>query len=569
MKNTNKFFYRGIVISIASSTLLGSCTQFETLEFHADKPQSIINQEVLNAYDPLKSYVDYSNQPNFKLGAAVSFQDITGNSLLYRLVQSNFDELNNTTELRHQTFVQADGNMALGAYQQFVDLSAPSNIPVHIGHLVWHNQQQSAYLRSLIADIIIPGESGTHIVADFENNALGDSYPMHNGGSSIVVDDPTGDSGKTLNVKGVQTFPQFVVDLPEGTRLEHCKTVTIDFKGGGCCGLFGQGMRMGISSSLGPVTVANYNSPSGFGIGDNVWGRGRIIMPIANLNLTSNQKELTTFVVTVGSATGAADYLIDNITLQWEIPGETIVKTPEEKKEIITGELEKWIKGVAEIGKEQVKSYSVVYEPMNQENPTEIRTGIGIDPMPANTFYWQDYLGKEYAAIAINMARQYGNTDDNLFITETNLLAYPAKIQGLTDFIAYTEGKGAKVDGIATELALNISVDKSKVESILESLASTGKLIKISALDIGTGGSTAQATPALYQEQADMYKWFVGAYYSIIPANQRAGITFRSPVDRANNSTWRPNEPVGLWTGTGGYSRKPAYRGVAEALQGN
>jgi len=64
-----------------------------------------------------------------------------------------------------------------------------------------------------------------------------------------------------------------------------------------------------------------------------------------------------------------------------------------------------------------------------------------------------------------------------------------------------------------------------------------------------------------------MYKWFVDAYYRLIPPAQRAGIIFKSPMDRATSSNWRPGEPVGLWTTQ--YLRKKAYAGVVEALEAN
>lgn len=266
---------------------------------------------------------------------------------------------------------------------------------------------------------------------------------------------------------------------------------------------------------------------------------------------------------------------MDNIRLEWAQVGEIIPKTPAERKAIYTAELDKWIKAIGEAGKDKINSWSVIYQPMDEADPTQLRTKPATGTIPANTFYWQDYLGKDYAAIAIGMLKQYANANDKIFFTETNLVDNLGKIQGLKDFITYTEGKGAQVDGIATELALNVDADKAKIETMLQSLATTGKLIKISALDIGTGTTTAQATPALYQQQADMYKWFVKAYYDLIPANQRAGITFRSPHDRTSGDSWRPNEPVGLWTRftTGstvkaGLQRKPAYQGVIEALQG-
>src|SRR5690606_41184434 len=102
------------------------------------------------------------------------------------------------------------------------------------------------------------------------------------------------------HVLGPQTFPQFQINLPEGLTLGDAKSVTIDFKGAGCCGLYGGGMRMAISSSVGSVSLSNYNSPSGYGAPDNVWFRNGIILPIADLNLSNAQKELTSFVLTIG-----------------------------------------------------------------------------------------------------------------------------------------------------------------------------------------------------------------------------------------------------------------------------
>jgi len=553
--------YTGIAL------LFVGCAEFEKREISVDKPQSIVDQEALDAYDELKSYVDYSSQPAFKLGVELGLADVSNNGVLYRLMQRHFDEISFASSVRHIDFVGPDGSIALGAFQAALDRNDSIGMPVYAGHLVSHEQQQADYLNGLIADIYIPGEAGSTVVVDFENDDFGTSYPVFGEGSGVIIDDPDGESGKTLNMLGPQTFPQFQITLPEGLTLANCQSVSIDFKGGGCCGLYGAGMRLAVSEKFGPVDLTSYDSPSSFGVADGQWTRSAIILPFANLNLTDEQKELTSFVLTIGSATGSADYLMDNVTIQWEETGETIIKTPEEKTNIITAELDKWIKGVGEVGKDRVQAWGVVYQPMDDANPTELRSGHTTDTPPANTFFWQDYLGKDYAATAIGMIKQYANADAQIFFTETGLDNNPAKIQGLMDFITYTEGKGVTVDGIATELALDITADKAKIETMLQNLATTGKLIKIAGLDIGTGGTTGQATPELYQQQAEMYKWFVEAYMNHIPADQRAGITFRSPTDRSGSAGWRPNEPVGLWTNANGYQRKPAYRGVLEALQ--
>ncbi|MCA5004618.1 endo-1,4-beta-xylanase [Sphingobacterium bovistauri] len=570
---TNIKFHKSFTLAIATLGILNSCAEFENREMFVDKPQSIIDQETRDSYEVLKKYIDYSTQPNFKLGAEINIADIQNNTLLYRLLNTHFNEYSITLgALNHNTNVLTDGTINTEAIDNALSKNDTTPRFIHAGHLVWHENQQDGYLNKLIANVILPGISGIDNVVDFEKDAVGTSYPTNvNNATAKVALDPiaTGNSGKVLHIlKNPSTvFPQFKITLPAGRKLAYYKNVTIDFKGDGCCGFYGSGMRMAITENYGNPNLTGYGSPQSFGIPINAWGRGMMILPIANLNLTPAQKELNTFVLTIGSQTGAPDYMIDNIKMNWEIPGQTIVKTPEEKKEIITNEMDKWLKSIGETGKNRINSWSVVYQPMDNNNPSLLRGNPSGAALPANTFYWQDFLGKDYAAIAINKIKQYSNQSDKIYITETNLDEYPDKIDGLKDFIAYTEQKGAKVDGIATEFALSFDSDKSKVENALSKLASTGKLIKISALDIGIGVNITSATPSFYVQQAEMYKWFVKVYNSNIPANQRGGITFRSPVDQLTSSTWRPNEPIGIFTNRNGYQRKPAYIGVIEAFQ--
>lgn len=566
-----------ITLLLFTTTLFSACTKFENRETFVDKPQSIIDQEIRDGYDILKTYVDKSGQSNFNIGAEVSLGDMSANNLLYRLLTQHFDELNITSgAFTHENLAQADGSINIDnvvtALSTVENSATPT--PIHAGHLVWHNDQRAAPLNRLIANVVLPGVSGVDNVVDFEGDEVGKTYPTNvDASTATVMLDPvaTGNSGKVLRVLKVTNtaFPQFRITLPEGRKLKYYKNVTLDFKGGDCCGFYGAGMRMAITADYGnPTLEPGFGGPSSFGIQNNVWGRGMIVLPISSLKLTDEQKEWNTFVLTVGSQTGSPDYLLDNIKMNWEIPGETIIKSTEEKRQIITAELDKFIKAIGEAGKDKIKSWSVVYQPMDNNNPTQLRGNLGGGALPDSIFYWQDYLGKDYAAVAINMIKQYANSTDKIYITETNLDQIPEKIEGLKDLIAYTEQKGAKVDGIATEFALNLDADKAKIENALQRLATTGKLIKISALDIGIGGPISSATPSLYLEQSKMYNWFIKAYNSKIPPVQRAGITFRSPIDQTANSSWRPNEPVGIFTNKSGYQRKPAYVGIIEAFQG-
>jgi GH35 family endo-1,4-beta-xylanase len=251
-----------------------------------------------------------------------------------------------------------------------------------------------------------------------------------------------------------------------------------------------------------------------------------------------------------------------------------IEMSPEKKDSIITATLDRYIKGVIGDVGSYVKDWDVVNEPMDDGNPTQLKTGVG-KTLAANEFYWQDYMGKDYAAKAINSARQYGS-NLRLFINDYNLEYSLDKCKGLIAFVKYTDDvcqkTGVKgVDGIGTQMHLSLTSSRDSIVAMYKLLAATGKLIKITELDMGLGGNPAITTPNatqdLYKAQADLYQFVVQKYFELIPAAQRAGITIWSPFDSPDTpNAWRRNEPIGLWNID--YVRKPAYGGFANGLAG-
>lgn len=324
------------------------------------------------------------------------------------------------------------------------------------------------------------------------------------------------------------------------------------------------------------------------------WVKGTaagIIRPeLQSANYSSNgfgQVAVTTDwkLVTIATATTAADRIrlifsygeyagtvyIDDVVLKSSkaTGGSTTIveKTPIEKTTIINTALDKWMKGMLDVSKTYVKAWDVVNEPMDDGKPYELKTGIGRTNIAADEFFWQDYLGKDYGVTAFKLARQYGNTTDIHFINDYNLEYNLDKCRGLIEYVKYIESKGAKVDGIGTQMHISITSDKDKIAEMFKLLAATGKLIKISELDLGVGVKTTAATAEHYQAQAEMYKYVIDKYFELIPAKQRYGITLWSPLDSPANSSWRAGEPIGIWTET--YVRKLAYASVAEALKAN
>lgn len=288
-----------------------------------------------------------------------------------------------------------------------------------------------------------------------------------------------------------------------------------------------------------------------------------------NISTTASAADRIRLIFSYGEFAGTV--YIDNVELKSAKAsgGSTTVvqKTATEKTTLVNNALEQWLTGMLRVSKAHVKAWDVVNEPMDDARPAELKTGVGKPNMAADEFYWQDYLGKDYAVTAFKLARQYGNAGDVHFINDYNLEYDLNKCRGLIAYVGYIESKGAKVDGIGTQMHIDINASKDRIAEMLRLLAATGKLIKISELDIGVGVKTAQATAEHYKAQAEMYKYVIDKYFELVPAKQRYGITLWSPLDSPASSSWRAGEPIGVWTEA--YVRKLAYSAVAEALKAN
>ncbi len=104
-------------------------------------------------------------------------------------------------------------------------------------------------------------------------------------------------------------------------------------------------------------------------------------------------------------------------------------------------------------------------------------------------------------------------------------------------------------------------------------MAETGKLVKISELDMGIterafadGIKTENVTYEQKQKMAEFYQFIIQKYFEIIPVAQQYGITQWAATDSPSGSGWRGGEPIGLWDSN--YSRKPTYGGFANGLAG-
>lgn len=272
----------------------------------------------------------------------------------------------------------------------------------------------------------------------------------------------------------------------------------------------------------------------------------------------------------------------------------SIPLTDEEKKSRLTDAMGKWIDGMMEATNGYVTSWEVVNEALSGDDKDgdgkydlqHAATASADDKK--NCFYWQDYLGDiDYVRLAVADARKSfaaHNGDPEklkLFINDYNLESDwddNGKLRSLIQWIKDWEADGVtKIDGIASQMHISCYADpntqKSKKDHIvkmLELMKESGKLCKISELDMGyvdAAGKevkTADITEEQHKEMRDLYTFVLQKYFEIIPAAQQYGITQWCATDSPKDSGWRAGCPTGLWDSN--YLRKHTYAGFAVGL---
>lgn len=292
----------------------------------------------------------------------------------------------------------------------------------------------------------------------------------------------------------------------------------------------------------------------------------------------------------------AGTLYIDDFEVYYTKSANSIPLTDEEKKSLLTDAMGKWIDGMMEATDGYVTSWDVVNEAISGKagadgfNELQHATNAPASDV-ANSFYWQDYLGDiDYVRTAVRDARKSfaeHNGDPSklkLFINDYNLEGYwdkHAKLKSLIHWIGLWEDPNAEepvvIDGIGTQMHVTCYGDATKqaklqsdIEEMFKSLAKTGKLIKISELDMGyedeagTSVTFDKMTEEQHKQMRSFYTFIIQKYFELIPQAQQYGITQWCATDSPKDSGWRAGCPTGLWDSN--YLRKHTYAGFAVGL---
>ena len=295
---------------------------------------------------------------------------------------------------------------------------------------------------------------------------------------------------------------------------------------------------------------------------------------------------------------------LKSISVKKIVKMNSIPLTPQEKSDTLTWAMNKWISGMMQATEGKVKSWDLINEAVagagNVNGFYPLQTA---NENSKEDFFWQDYFTPEmYGPIVEKAARdayaavEETNPEDlKLFINDYNLESdwdNNQKVKSLVYWIGVWEKKGkelgynTKIDGIGSQMHISyyenpqtLESKKKGIQNMLKIMAETGKLVRISELDMGyvdangNDVTTAQLEKlpiddrvAKEKAMAEYYKWIIEQYFAIVPTSQQYGICQWSLTDSPTDSSWRKGLPVGLWNLN--YQRKPAYGGFADGLSG-
>lgn len=431
------------------------------------------------------------------------------------------------------------------------------------------------------------------------------SYKIGNVAGAGAVDIPvsvghlTFDDGQNLGGWGMDNAPKIengVCEVGNNAAKENPWNSQVNYEPGFA---FENGttyhLKMKIKGSVAGEFGAGFQNPEGYkGCGDFPAIKVTTDWKDVDVATKCNGDNALRLLLNIGKYAGTL--YIDDFEVYYTKSSNTIELTDEEKKNILTTALGTWIDGMMEATDGYVTSWDVVNEALSGADKDgdgkfdlqSAKRGNVSAADAKNNFYWQDYLGDiDYVRTAVAAARKSfaahnGDPDKlKLFINDYNLEEYwddNLKLRSLIQWIKDWEADGVtKIDGIASQMHISCYADPNKQEDaknhivkMLELMKESGKLCKISELDMGyvdaAGNSVTydQMTEEQHKEMRDLYTFVLKKYFEIIPIAQQYGITQWCATDSPKDSGWRKGEPTGLWDLN--YLRKHTYAGFAAGL---
>ena len=546
---------------------LTSCVEDYECGLQIGKPGAVASSEYLAAFDVLKAYVSRDADSPFRLTVNMSPDDFVAHEIAYSTAVDNFDGLDIGGAYMPVNSVDQVGDYDFSGMTAVADAARTVGVTLYGGTLASCQGQRAAYYTEQFKPVTVTYDPVAYTYFDFERDELGTAYPMSSNSTAVVATDPDDPDNKVLyvgteNDKANQSFPIFHVRLPEGHVLGDYINIGFDIRIVNNDGMWGAGMRVFINGQSFSVGV----NAQQLGCNANQWNRNAVIKmndaTAPGFVLPDGMKDLTEFELRIGSASGAAQFYLDNIYMTYT-SSEIIEKTPEEKAAFLLEDMRRWIGGMINAGGGTVTVWNIMGEPLSHVQDD-------------GTFDFGEYLGSEQAFVrtAVRMARDTAQTPLQLFVSNTFEYAedWGEKAERLIASVDAYESDGSTViDGYNILLhavwSKNASLqagNEAMLTDLFTRLARTGKAVRISALSVSVedeGGSLLSARQVSEDDRAQAAAYLrriIQIYRNTIDPTDQYGISLSGMIESASGTALCP------WTST--WNRNAIYEGVVNGL---
>ncbi|MDI9363852.1 MAG: endo-1,4-beta-xylanase [Flavobacterium sp.] len=477
------------------------------------------------------------------IGVAIDFPAMVTNSTYSTVVKRDFNQVTFGNLMKHSSIVKDNGTMDFTNTDALVASVGSMDI---FGHtLGWHSQQNTTWLKSY-SGLVVPAAIELATNPSFESGLTGWSI-FNTNGATIAASTATGDAKtgtgcmKVVNPTA-QTGNQWKVQVSSAAfATTSGKQYVISYwvKAASAGG--------SIRLSTGP-TSAQYQGDQPIGT---AWQQ-------VSWTITASLTSMT-FLFDMGQA--ANTYFIDDVSVKEVVPvpaGSAIAAK-------LDTALGTYITTMVNRYKTKVKAWDVINELLDDNG--NLRNNANTTAA-ANVLVWSHYLGRDYALKAFNYAKA-ADPSALLFINDYNLEAKPAKLDSLIAMVAELKGRGAKIDGIGTQMHITRNTSLNDIDKMFIKLAATGLKVHVSELDVRINPSVVSGyilTPLEQNYQAQIYSYLVKSYLKNVPKAQQYGITVWGLTD---DSSWLYNSGKDFpLMYNADYSKKQAYAAVLQALKG-
>lgn len=572
--NYNK--YIKVIFPFAASIMTFSCQVDSGVnDYQTEMPEGMKEVYYLTKFDELKAYIS----PDFHLGTSVDVLEYNNSeSILKFIANSNFTEVTAPLQLKHKNIIKPNGEANTIEAEKFAKNLASSNMTLFGESLLDYKDQNGKMLNQIIAPVFVENEGGVTEIVTWEEHIVNGAF---DGGPSPQVGGWAPDGylqyEATCGVDGQGGFHFSKLKVHDNNWQGQVQIYGIkDFvkpleEGESDTYIFSFDVRTDQPFEFPPVSVVGENGGTTY---NDIF--------VTPSDITTEWKTVQCeLIVTPGHHLTwanqfnlqfghfAADIYFDNFSFRRKkvdyVGGEWVEKTAEEKKQILSDTLTNYVTEVVIATKGVAKAWTLVNEPLDPNDYSKLRSNGAVADEDESVFYWNDYIGDDYPYVAQQAAAAI-DPELKFFVNETNLLD-PTKLTALLDRIAKWEASGIQIDGISTEVNLKLDLDdqmqsanEATITKLLQSLAQTGKLIRITGLDMRLTSAGVEATPSYTSDHyamSDYYKFVIDSYLNIIPQDQQWGISKNNLVDTKESL-------VGLWDKD--LNRKHTYLGFIEGL---